>query len=74
MTSVGAILGLFLTMLGCICLFDRNAVWRWTEAGNRAWSRTSERTPEWDAVTRVCGTGYVLLGLVWIAQVLVGVL
>ena len=73
MTSVSAIVGLFLTMLGCICLFDRNLVWHWTEAGNRAWDHASERTPQWDAVTRACGVASVLLGCVWLAQALVGV-
>ncbi len=73
MTSVGAILGLFLAVMGFACLFDRNTVWHWAEAGNRAWSYTSERTPEWDTVTRACGVGSVLLGAVWIAQALVAV-
>lgn len=71
MTSAGAIVGLLLMVMAVARLFDRNAVWQRTEAGNRAWGFTPERTPEWDAVTRACGVGCVVFGAVWIAQALV---
>ena len=67
MASVGAILGLFLIVVGFACLFDRNTVWQWTEVGNRTSNYTSERTPEWDAVTQTCGVGCVLLGIMHLA-------
>lgn len=68
MVSIGAVLGLFLVGMGCVCLLDRDTVWQWTEAGNRAGGHTSERTSEWDLVTRACGLGCLALGLLHLAM------
>lgn len=58
------VMAVILLIIGILCLFARNAVWRLTVLSNQLTGRASERTQVWDIGTIVVGLIFLALAII----------